>query len=206
MSSIHNEESSWGKLNYRLILCTSLLRFILSVESNSVNVSKWCLLDPIRSKWCMSIDLLVCAICACLFKGERVIVCKCISVVHMVMCEVAIILQSKFIKLFRGVATGPNLSRTTDHVFLLCFLDFGGIQWSGCRNCFRLYLLLLFTLHPCRFLFHMQDMILMRSYYRLSSLAVTSVDGCCLYIIIHNSISHRTWLQRLVCFSGRLAP
>ena len=35
----------------------------------------------------------------------------------------------------------------------------------------------------------MQAMILTRSYNRLSSLAVTSVDGFCLYIIIHNNMS-----------------
>ena len=33
-------------------------------------------------------------------------------------------------KLFRDVATGPNLSLTTDHMFLSCSLDFGGIQQS----------------------------------------------------------------------------
>ena len=104
----------------------------------------------------------------------------------------AIALQSKYIKLFRDVATVPSL--TTDHMFLPHSLNFGGVQWSGCRNCSRLNLLLLLTLHPCRFPFYMQVMILMRSYYRLSSLAVTSVDGCCLYIIIQNSISCRTSL------------
>ena len=142
----------------------------------------------------MSIDLLVYAICACNFKDERAIVYKRVSVVYLVMCEVAIVLQSKSIKLFRNVATGPNLSLTTDHIFLSCFLDFGGMQCPGCKTCFRLYLLLLSTLHPCRFLFHMQVMILMRSYYRLSRLAIASVDGCYLYIIIHNSISCRTCL------------
>ena len=71
----------------------------------------------------MSTDLLVCAICTCIFKGERVIVFKWLSVVLLVMCEVAIVLQSKSIKLFRDVATGPNLSLTTDHMCLLCSLD-----------------------------------------------------------------------------------
>ena len=177
-----------------MMLCTILLRFILRTESNSVNVSIWCLIDPIKSKWHMSIDLLACTICTCIFRGKRLIVCKWVSVVHMVMCEVAIVLQSKSIKLFRDVATGPNLSLTTYHMFLLHSLDFAGIQWSRSRNCFRLYLLLLLTLHPCRFLFQMQVMILTRSYYRLSSLAIPSVDRCCLYTIIHNIILHRTWL------------
>ena len=160
-----------------MMLCIFHLRFILRVESNSINVSKWCLIDPIQSKWCMSIDLLAHAICTCDFKDERVSVYKCVSVVHLVRCEAAIVLQSKSIKLFRDVATGPNLSLTTDHMFLMHSLDFGVIQWSRCRNCSRL--------NPCRFPFHMQGMILTRSYYRLSSLAITSVDGCCLNIIIH---------------------
>ena len=141
------------------------LRFMLRVESNSVNVCKWCMMDQIRSKWHMSIDLLVHAICAFIFKGERFVVFKWLAMIQLVKCEVATALQSKSIKLFRDVFTGPNLSLTTDHMFLLHSLDFGGIQWSGCRKCFRLYLLLLLTLCPCRFPFHMQVMILMRSYY-----------------------------------------
>ena len=127
-------------------------------------------------------------------KVRSVIVFKWLSVVHMVECEAAIVLQSKPIKLFRDVATGPNLSLTTDHMCLLHSLDFGCIQWSRCRKCFCLYLLLLLTVHPWRFPFHTQDMILARSYHRLSSFAIVSVDGCCHYIIIHNSILHRTWL------------
>ena len=78
------------------------------------------LIDPIKSKWCVSLDLLACMPYACASsKGERVIVYKWLSVVHLVMCEVAIVLQSKSIKLFRDVATGPNLSLTTDHMFLV---------------------------------------------------------------------------------------
>ena len=151
-----------------------------------------------RNKWHVSFDLLVHAICTCFFKGESVIVpwltISCPHVV-VVLCEVTIVPQSKSINLFRDAATGPNLNLTTDHMCLSHFLDFGGcIQWSGCRNCFWLCLLLLLTLCPCRFAFYMQDMILVRSYYRLSSLAIASVDGCCLNIIIHNSILHRTWL------------
>ena len=111
-----------------MMLCTFLLHVILRVESNSINVSKQCLIDPIKSKWSMSINLLEHAICTCLFIGERLIVCKWVSVVHLVMCEAAIVFQSKSIKPFRDVATGPNLSLTTDHMFLSCFLDFDGIQ------------------------------------------------------------------------------
>ena len=41
-----------------------------------------------------------------------------ISYAHVVvvLCEVAIVLQSKSIKLFRDSATGPNLSLTTAHM------------------------------------------------------------------------------------------
>ena len=71
-------------------------------------------MDPIRSKWHVSIDVLVHAMYTCFFKVERVIVFKWLSVVHLVMCEAAIVLQSKSMKLFRDAATGPNLSLTTD--------------------------------------------------------------------------------------------
>ena len=42
--------------------------------------------------------------------------------------KAAIVLQSKSIKLFRDAATGPNLSLTTDHIYLSCSLEFGCIQ------------------------------------------------------------------------------
>ena len=177
-----------------------LLRFTLVVESNSMNGSKWCLMDPNWQTEVIGAYPLICwhVPYACASSKVKVLLCfEWLSAVHMVvvLCEAAIVLQSKSIKLFRDAAAGPNLSLTTDHMCLSCSLDCGGcIQWSGCRNCFWLCLLLLLTLHWCRFPFHMQDMILTRSYCRVSSLAITSVDGCCLYIIIHNSISCRTWL------------
>ena len=62
------------------------------------------------------------------FKGERVIVYKWVLVVQLLMSEAAIVLHNKSTKLFRDVATGPNLSLTTDHIFLMHSLDFGGIQ------------------------------------------------------------------------------
>ena len=71
------------------MLCTFHPRFMLRVESNSVNLSKWCLIDPIWSKWLMSLDLLMHAICAYIFKGERVNVYIWVPVVHVVMCEAA---------------------------------------------------------------------------------------------------------------------
>ena len=50
-----------------------------------------------------------------------------ISCAHVVvvLCEVATVLQSKSINLFRDAATGPNLSQTRDHMYLLHSLDFG---------------------------------------------------------------------------------
>ena len=135
----------------------------------------------------------------CFFKGKKVLLfcnwrSRCAHVLF-VLCEVAIVLQSKSINLFRNAATGTILSMTINHMCLSHSLDFGSYaQWSRCRNFFWLCLLLLLTVYPCRFLFHMQVMILVKSYYRLFSLAVASVDGCYLYIIIYNSISCRTWL------------
>ena len=81
-------------------------------------------MDPIRGKCCISIDLLACAICACFFKGSKVIVFRWLSVVHMVVCEAAIVLQSESIKLFRDVAAGPNKRPYV----LITFPGFGGIQ------------------------------------------------------------------------------
>ena len=150
-----------------------------------------------RCKWHMSFDLWACTICACFCKGESVIVLwlniRCAHVV-VVLCKAAIVLQNKYINFFRDVATGPTLSLTTNHMRSLHSLISGiSIQWSECRSCIWLCLLLLSTLYLYRFQFHTQVMILARSYKRLSILAITSVDGCCLYIIIHNSMSHRTW-------------
>ena len=42
----------------------------------------------------MSLDLLVHALCVCIFKDERVTLYKWVSVVHLMMCEAAIALQS----------------------------------------------------------------------------------------------------------------
>ena len=152
--------------------------------------------EVIHVLWSMSTWLL----CMLLQRQKLVLFCNwLLSCTHVlvVLCEAAIVLQSKSINLFRDAATGPILSLTTNHVCLSCALDFDFgicIQWSRCRNCFWLCLLLLLTLCPCRLPFHTQVMIPTRPCYRLASLAVASVDGCCLYIIIHNSMSCRAWL------------
>ena len=184
------------------MLCSYYAGFILVSESISMKMSKWCLMDPNCCTEGSDACPLICGVMPSVhafFKGEKVLLfCNWLSRcahVLVVLYEVAIVLQSKSINLFRDAATGQILSLATNHMCLLCSLDFGiCIQWSGCMNCFWLYFLLLLILHPCRFSFHMQAMILMRYYYRLSNLDVSCVDGCCLYIIIHNSMSHRTWL------------
>ena len=57
-------------------------------------------------------------------KVKSIIVFEWLSGVHMVVCKAAIILQSKSTKLFMDVATGPDLSLTTDHMCLLHSPDF----------------------------------------------------------------------------------
>ena len=146
----------------------------------------------------MSFDMVACAFCTCFFKGKNAIVpwltilwctCSCFAQLS------SYYLSGAICQSVRDAVTGPILSLTTNHMCSSHSLGFGfPIQWSGCRNCFWLCLLLLSTLHLCRFPFHTKVMILTRSYYRLSSCAIRSVDGCFLYIIIHNSTLHRTWL------------
>ena len=78
--------------------------------------------------------------------GMCLVICGCMSSVHasskakvlllfdwlsrcthvlVVLCEVAIVLHSKSINLFRDAATGPNLSLTTNHMCISHSLDFG---------------------------------------------------------------------------------
>ena len=57
------------------------------------------------------------------YPNDVFIVYKWISLIHLVMCEMAIVLQSISTKLFRDVATCPNLRPTTDHMFLAYSLD-----------------------------------------------------------------------------------
>ena len=84
--------------------------------------------------------------------------------------------------------SGQILSVSIGHASYLHSLDFGlGGQWSDWRNCFWQKQLLTMTSWPCSFSFHAQVMILTGS-YRVFHLASTSIDGCCLYIIIHNGI------------------
>ena len=75
-------------------------------------------MDPVRSKWCASIDLLACAICMYFFKGESVTVFKWLSVVHMVVCEVAIVLQSKSIILLRMLQWSKPKSDNRPYVLI----------------------------------------------------------------------------------------
>ena len=95
---------------------------------------------PIKNRWhafldpndawliqCMSLDQLTCAICMCIFKvqWDTGYISDVSIDVGSGYCP-----SSKSIKLYRGVASGPNLSLTIDHMSLSCSLDFGVIQWS----------------------------------------------------------------------------
>ena len=166
------------------------------------------LVDP--SNWYISFYVVACAFCMCDSSKVKIFCSSSVNLgVHVwITASSGYCLSNLNLSSFRDAVTGPVLSLTTNHVCPLCFLDFCGfcIQWSRFRNFFWRCLLLLLTLHPCRFSFHMQIMILMRSHNRLSSLAIASVDGCCLYIIIHNSMSWRIWSKRLVCYDGMSAP
>ena len=84
-----------------------------------------------------------------------------------------------------------NLSLVAEVMTFLCPLDFGWFfQWPLYRDFQWLWLLLTLTLWPCT---RHSIAILMRS-CRFGFLAITSIDGCYLYIIIHNCILHVTWL------------
>ena len=51
-----------------------------------------------------------------------------VKVVHLLMCEAAIVLQINSSNHIGSFATGPNLSLTIDDMSLSCSLDFGAIQ------------------------------------------------------------------------------
>ena len=78
-------------------------------------------------------------------------------------------------------------------------------QWSSWGNCFWVNGLLTMTLWPHSLPFHVQVMILMDSYGFFNQ-ASTSVVGCYLYIIIHNSMSWWDWGIGLAPLCGRSAP
>ena len=191
ISSIHNEESSQGKFNHIMMHEHFMWGLYWEVKVTA-------LIYP-NDVWLIQSRI----------SGACPLICWCLSYVHVsskmkeLMCVNGYLWwHVKWLLYFKvspsnclgDVVIGPNLSLSTDHMSLSYSLDFDGVQWSRCRTCSGLNLLLLSTLHPCRFPFYMQVIILMRSDYRLSSLAVTSVYGCCLYIVIHNSILHRSWL------------
>ena len=91
-----------------------------------------------------------------------------------------------------GYCMCVNLSLTTEVLCISVFPEF----WKYLPMILvqeLLHLLLTLTLCLCRYMLYMPAMILAR-YCRLLGLAITSVDGCCLYIIIHNCILHGTWL------------
>ena len=91
----------------------------------------------------------------------------------------------------QGTVCGPNLSLTTEVTSFSVFPQF----WKYLSMILVQELLMTVSVAYIDSLsvLYMQAMILTRS-YRLWGLAITSVDGCCLYIIIHNCILHGTWL------------
>ena len=171
------------------ILWQMTSKTVASIMKNLLEVSwitEWCCVHFIRGLyWVLKVTVLMCSNDAWLIQskvsGVCPLICWCMLYVHAsskmkeLMCingyqwytwwcvKQLLSFKASPSKLFRDVATGPNLSLTTDDMFLLCSLDFGCIQWSGCENCSRLNLLLLLTLCPCRFPFHTQVMILVRS-------------------------------------------
>ena len=169
--------------------------------------SKLCLMDmrwwskPLAHiLWCTGMCLLF-----CVYNSSKVkILCslsvnlECTCLYHRINWLLSF--NFKSVISLRDAVTGSILSLTTNHVCSLCSLDFGYcIQWSGFRNCFQWCLLLLLTLHLCRFSVSYTVHDLTRSYNWLSSLGIASVDWCCLYIIIHNSMLQRTWSKRSAC-------
>ena len=109
-----------------------LLRFIWAVENNSVNGSIWSLVDPSWWTevsgmyplicWCMPLQRQK---CYCVLNGYQLYTCGG-SGVWSNYCPSKQVYQT----VFRDSATGPNISLTTDHICLLCSLDFGCVQWS----------------------------------------------------------------------------
>ena len=98
------------------MLCIFHPKFPLRVEGSSINVSKWCVINPVKSKWCMSLDLLVCAICVCIFKGERVNVHKWLSVLQQTIC-------SYHVPCILGVSKDPDAGTALDWNCCFCQLS-----------------------------------------------------------------------------------
>ena len=89
--------------------------------------------------------------------------------------------------------TGQIPSLTMNHICLLHSLDFGFRgQWSGYRDSFWKVRLLTMTIQPCILSFNVQDMTLVgpSGFFKHAS---ASVDGCCLYIIIHYGMLQWDW-------------
>ena len=141
-----------------------------------------------RSNCCqryMSLDLYACAICVWSFKGEQLLL-------FLQSCEKAIVIQSTHFIHVLGVVTDPIISLTKDDIcsyHVPWILDVVSNDLDAGTPFAHVCCFCCLSIHV-----GMQVMILMRSYYRLLSLAITSVDRCCHYIIIQNSISCRIWL------------
>ena len=171
------------------------LRFILTAEHSNLNGYKWCLMN---SNWWTVVSGVCTLICCHMpYASSKVTVVLCLNGYWLYTWQCV-----KWLMSFKASLSNClgilQLEQTYVWKETICAYH---IPWilvvfndPDAWTAFKLCLFLLWTLFPCRFLFHIQDMILTRSYYILSTLATASVDGCCLYIMIHSSVSYRTWL------------
>ena len=167
----------------------------LSVKESQFAFDGFELVDP--SQWHMSFDVVAHDSCTCVSSKVKNFCSLSVNLeVHMVDHgnKWLLFFNYKSVISLRDAVAGPILSLTTNHVCSSCFQDFGSFYPMIQLQELLLTVLVASVNTLFRFPFHMQVMILIRSYNRLCTLAITSVDGCCLYIIIHNSMLPRTWL------------
>ena len=158
-----------------------VLSYIVVSKSIIVKRLKWVMMINIaiwvHVLWCLS-----CAICVLFFKVELVLLMSN---------------STKWLLSFKEhpsicagvVMSGLILSFTTDIMYISMFPGFW--KWIPMIHMHELLMHLLFmsTLCPCRYLLYMQAMVFARSCGLFGSV-ITSVDGCCLYIIVHNRSLH----------------
>ena len=158
--------------------------FTLVVESISVIGSKWCSMDP---NWWTGVSGMYTLICwhmpyVHLSSKVKVLLCLNGYQLYTWWCvKWLFVFQSKSIKLFRDAATGPNLSLTTD---VMCLLH---VPWIlvvsndpdagtafDCMSVASVDSVYVGSHSICRTWFFWGFTI------GWSSLAIASVDGCCL--------------------------
>ena len=176
-----------------MLYCEFVLPYIAMSESEKVEMGCD---DPRLLYGHMSFDVQVHAICVLFFKVEpRLLTSNCVK---------WLLLVKEHLSIHAGLCNiWSNPKSYNGYYVHFCVLwilevDSNDPHAGTTNDC----LLLISTLHLCRYLLHMQVMILARSCGLLGS-AITSVDGCCLYIIIHNSILYLVVKVRtLICQVG----